>query len=141
MRTGTTRRPLLRLKAILWGGWRPRHFCRRTMVPYLCCGPGAELTVARVPGSKFERRCGQRCGCLPPQRSHVLAAREKAIRFPPSCNFPRFPSAQAQVYQNEDARSAYSWALHLVPGRAGQTELSKGSGGTWSSLNFHLDTN
>lgn len=73
--------------------------------------------------------------------SHVLAAREKAARrFPPSCNFPRFPSAQAQVYQNENARSAYSWALHLVLGRAGQTELSKGSGGTWSSLNFHLDT-
>lgn len=47
--------------------------------------------------------------------SHVLAAREKARRFPPSCNFPRFPSAQAQVYLNENARSADSWALHLVP--------------------------
>lgn len=37
----------------------------------------------------------------------------------------RFSSALAQVSQNENARSGYSWAPHLALGRGGKDELSK----------------
>lgn len=40
--------------------------------------------------------------------------------------------------QNENARPEYSWALHLIPGRVGQVELSKGYGRTWNLVQLEF---
>lgn len=124
------------------------------------CIVGLEMrpTTARIPSSQSERRWVQtpegrgrhrmtacpKMRCLPTQ-SQMQAEWPFPHNIPcTSCQGgwvgPRFSSAQVQVSQNENERPGYSWALQLALGRTGQDELSKGSGGTWSSLSLHSPT-